>query len=243
MNAQATSHIPHSPSRTVRIKRLRDEHDRFPGILDDSVFQRLHENAFVIHNGDSRDLVAAYALWTIIDQDGRLYTREYMVDIYAASMPTSVILAGKDIILSPNGWIFPHEYSDARRAFDAQSINLLDSRLTQATKISLSIDAVIFADGETCGDNTKRLDQAIVARRNAAISLAAKARVRWRAESQQSLLKTCSSRAKTSLPKASGEAILAVIFPECRIGTHICAIFRVFHGLLRSTPPGVQTDS
>lgn len=176
MNAQATSHIPHSPSRTVRITRLRDEHERFPGILDDSVFQRLYENAFVIHNGDSRDLVAAYALLTIIDQEGRLYTHEYMVDIYAALMPTSVILAGKDIILSPNGWIFPHKYSDARRAFDAQSINLLDSRLTQATKISLSIDAVIFADGETCGDNTKRLDQAIVARRNAAISLAAKAR-------------------------------------------------------------------
>ena len=121
-------------------------------------------------------MVAAYALLTIIDQEGRLYTHEYMVDIYAALMPTSVILAGKDIILSPNGWIFPHKYSDARRAFDAQSINLLDSRLTQATKISLSIDAVIFADGETCGDNTKRLDQAIVARRNAAISLAAKAR-------------------------------------------------------------------
>jgi hypothetical protein len=176
MNAQATSHIPHSPSRTVRIKRLRDEHDRFPGILDDSVFKRLYENAFVIHNGDSRDLVAAYALWTIIDQDGRLYTHEYMVDIYAALMPTSVILAGKDIIVSPNGWIFPHEYSDARRAFDAQSINLLDSRLTQATKISLSIDAVIFGDGETCGVNTKRLDQAIVARRDAAISLAANAR-------------------------------------------------------------------
>ncbi len=176
MNAQATSHIPHSPSRTVRITRLRDEHDRFPGILDDSVFQRLHENAFVIHNGDSRDLVAAYALWTIIDQNGRLYTHEYMVDIYAALMPTSVILAGKDIIVSPNGWIFPHEYSDARRVFDAQSINHLDSRLTQATKISLSIDAVIFADGETCGVNTKGLDQAIVARRNAAISLAVKAR-------------------------------------------------------------------
>jgi hypothetical protein len=67
MNAQATSHIPHSPSRTVRITRFRDEHDRFLGILDDTVFQRLHENAFVIHNGDSRDLVAAYALWTIID--------------------------------------------------------------------------------------------------------------------------------------------------------------------------------
>jgi hypothetical protein len=176
MNAQVTSHIPHSPSRTVRITRLRDEHDRFPGILDDGVFQRLYENAFVIHNGDSRDLVAAYALWTIIDQSWRLYTHEYMVDIYGALMPTSVVLAGKDIIVSPNGWIFPHEYSDARRACDAQSINLLDSRLTQATKISLSIDAVIFADGETCGVNTKRLDQVIVARRNAAISLAAKAR-------------------------------------------------------------------
>jgi hypothetical protein len=71
---------------------------------------------------------------------------------------------------------FAREYSDARRAFDAESINLLDSRLTQATKILLSIDAVIFADGETYGVNTKRLDQAIVARRNAAISLAAKAR-------------------------------------------------------------------
>jgi hypothetical protein len=72
-------------------------------------------------------------------------------------MPTSVILSGKDIILSPNGWIFPHEYSDARRAFDAQSINHLDSRLTKATKISLSIDAVIFGDGETCGVNTRDL--------------------------------------------------------------------------------------
>jgi hypothetical protein len=176
MNAQATSHIPHSPSRTVRITRLPDEHDRFPGILDDSVFQRLHENAFVIHNGDSRDLVAAYALWTIIDQDGRLYTREYMVDIYAALMPTSVILAGKDIILSPNGWIFPPRVQrcaeGVRRAVD-QSFGFSPY---EATKISLSIDAVIFADGETCGDNTKRLDQAIVARRNAAISLAAKAR-------------------------------------------------------------------
>src|SRR5260221_9113852 len=176
MNAQATSHIPHSPSRTVRITRLRDEHDRFPGILDDYVFQRLYENAFVIHNGDSRDLVAAYALWAIVDRDGKLRTHGSMVDIYAAVMPTSVILSGKDIIISPNGWIFPQKDSDARRALDAQSINLLDSRLTQATKISLSIDAVIFADGETCGDNTKRLDQAIVARRNAAISLAAKAR-------------------------------------------------------------------
>jgi hypothetical protein len=31
---------------------------------------------------------------------------------------------------------------------------------TQATKISLSIDAVIFVDGETYGVNTRRLDQA-----------------------------------------------------------------------------------
>ena len=189
-------------------------------------------------------MVAAYALLTIIDQEGRLYTHEYMVDIYAALMPTSVILVGKDIILSPNGWIFPHEYSDARRACDAQSINLLDSRLTQATKISLSIDAVIFADGETCGVNTKRLDQAIVARRNAAISLAAKARdavARGEpAVSSEDLFEQSNDKSSEGFWR---EAILGVGFPQCRIGTHICAILRVFRGLLRSTPPGVQTDS
>ena len=172
MNAQATSHNPRSPCGTIRITRLRDEHDRFPGILDDDVFQRLYENAFVIHNGDSRDL-GQPMLFGHRRSDGKPRTHEYMADIYAALMPTSVILSGKDIIISPNGWIFPQEYSDARRALDAQSINNLNSLLTEATKISLSIDAVIFADGETCGDNTKRLDQAIVARRNAAISLAA----------------------------------------------------------------------
>jgi hypothetical protein len=36
---------------------------------------------------------------------------------------------------------------------------------------------------------------------------------------------------------------LAVSFPARRRGTHICAILRVFRGLLRSTPPGVQTNS
>jgi hypothetical protein len=102
MNAQATSHNPRSPCRTIRITRLRDEHDRFLGILDDDVFQRLYENAFVIHNGDSRDLVAAYAVWAIVDRDGRPRTHEYMADIYAALMPTSVILSGKDVIISPD---------------------------------------------------------------------------------------------------------------------------------------------
>ena len=100
MNAQATSHNPRSPCRTIRITRLRDEHDRFLGILDDDVFQRLYENAFVIHNGDSRDLAAAYAVWAIVDRDGRPRTHEYMADIYAALMPTSVILSGKDVIIS-----------------------------------------------------------------------------------------------------------------------------------------------
>ena len=242
MNTQATSNNPRSPCRTVRMTRLRDEHDRFPGILDDDVFQRLYENAFVIHNGDSRDLVAAYALWAIVDRDGKLRTHEYMVDIYGALMPTSVILSGKDIIISPNGWIFPQEYSDARRALDAQSINNLDSLLTQATKISLSIDAVIFADGETCGDNTKRLDQAIVARRNAAISLAAKVREavarREPALSSEDLFRHGNDKASEDFWRSQFAGQLSRM-PEKE------GLLRYLESLpppLRSTPAGVQTN-
>ncbi len=164
-----------------------------------------------------------------------------MVDIYPALMPTNVILDGKDIILSPNGWISPTSTSDVRRAFDAQAINHLDSRLMQATKVSLSIDAVIFADGETCGVNAKRLDQAIVARRNAAISLAAKARdavARGEpAVSSEDLFEQSKDKSSEVFWR---EAILVVSFPVLRRGTHICAILRVFRGLLRSTPPGYR---
>jgi hypothetical protein len=122
--------------------------------------------------------VAIYGVWTVINQDGTINTFEYLSDIYMALIPTLVIPSGKALIATPNGWIFPKHYSAAGAALEAQSSPYanLASRLTHAASVSLSIDALIFADGETCGANTKRLDQAIVARRDAAISLAANAR-------------------------------------------------------------------
>jgi hypothetical protein len=79
-------------------------------------------------------------------------------------------------IFSARLWVGGAEVALMYAAAAVSRTGLLLSSKTgrSASEISLSIDAVIFADGETCGDNTKRLDQAIVARRNAAISLAAK---------------------------------------------------------------------
>jgi hypothetical protein len=178
MNAHTTSPVPPVPSPSIRIARLQGEGEKFPGIFEGIALRPLQDNAFVIHNDDSRDVVAIYGVWTVMNQDGTINTFEYLSDIYMALIPTLVIPSGKTLIATPNGWIFPKHYSAAGAALEAQSSPYanLASRLTHAASISLSIDALIFADGETCGANTKRLDQAIVARRDAAISLAANAR-------------------------------------------------------------------
>jgi hypothetical protein len=192
VKAQVTSPIPHSPTSNVKITRLQQERDRFPGILDDNASKSQFESAFVVHNADLRDIVAIYAVWKVVDHNGQTHTSGFMSDIYAAVVPNTVIPSGKDAVISPSGWIFPQTYRKSTVADQTGSSGLttLDILLANATSVSLSIDAVIFADGETCGENTIGLDRAITSRRSAAISLSSKVRASmassedWRARAK-----------------------------------------------------------
>lgn len=173
--AQTKTAVPLTPSENIQIARLADNNTLFPNILTDGSSKAMYDNAFVISNHDKRDVAAIYAVWKITDQSGKTYTREYLSDVYIALVPTLVIPSGKALIITPNGWIFPQRYNASQALAEAQSPPYLrlESRLTLATNISLSVDAVTFTDGETCGANVKRLDKVLLSRRAAGTAIVA----------------------------------------------------------------------
>ena len=179
-NASSPAPLPPSPHPSIQIKRLSQERDRFPSILRADASQPLYENALVIHNDDKRDVVAMLAIWKITDATGQIHTIRLRSDIFMSVVPDSVLPSGQDLILSPLGWIHPRNYSQMEKAGispdNPADVQRMADLLRQATSVSLSIDSVIFSDGEVCGVNSARFDQLITARKNAAVGITSQVR-------------------------------------------------------------------
>lgn len=162
-----------SPHRNVSITRLADAQAVFPDIVKETISPLLPSNTIAIRNNDQRRIVGMVGVWKVTDSTGQTKTSTFASDIYLSLRENTVLPSGKSILLTPAGWINPDVYRKLREmGRDSESLwraQPLSEQLTGAREVTVSIDSVIFDDGELCGANTKRLDERIYARKRAAL--------------------------------------------------------------------------
>jgi hypothetical protein len=174
MHAQVVSAMPPSPHKNIRVNRLNSEPNAYPDIFQHSDLASLSNNAFVIHNDDSRNVIGICAVWLITDDSNKVSTRPMMIDIFLNTIKSTVITPGGSMIISPAGWQVPACTSSVTgQAFLKTTPGLIRSadQLAHATQVALTIDSVIFEDGEIWGPNMQQIDKQIVGRKAAAVDV------------------------------------------------------------------------
>jgi hypothetical protein len=175
--SQPTITIPQSPYSTIRITNLPSEVQASQTPFSDTRLTSLYNSSIVIHNDDRREVTGICMIWTITDASGKSTTAIIEQDGYEFGRATTVIQPGSVIAASPIGWV--------QVGGDSKVLAMLgrDPHLLQASamvagaaRISASIDAVIFEDGDIWGPNASSYDEDIVARKNAAVYLSRMAR-------------------------------------------------------------------
>jgi hypothetical protein len=179
-NAQISADLPPSPHPNIRIVRLSQEHVIFPTILQSAVSAPIYNTSFVIHNDDKRNIVAIFAEWTIKDASGNVSKTILLSDIFTSTLKNSVIPPGKALIITPKGWINPSVYTKIQSTGANPEAKYASGpaadRILHAAAISLSIDSMVFDDGQISGINSNRIDQIIIARKTAAESISKQVR-------------------------------------------------------------------
>ncbi len=173
MTALTQTPLPVSPHRDLSITRLNDEQALFSDILQGASSRLLRANTVVIRNNDQRKIIGMVGIWKITDSSGRISTSILSSDIFFSLRPNTVLPSGQSILLAPSGWINPETYRKIRAmGQDPEAMGrapVVASRLAQVSAVKVSVDSVIFEDGELCGENTMHLDQEIHARKRAAL--------------------------------------------------------------------------
>lgn len=152
--AQMTVPIPVSPHPNVHIKRG-------------------SEDTFFVSNEDPRDIIGICALWTIVDQSGESTTATQMADRFQSRLNSSIIPANGKLILGPQGLM---AVTPAMSSMGNGAGTGMADRIKQAQSVTVSIDAIIFQDGELWGPNLHRTDDEIVQRKLAATDISQVAR-------------------------------------------------------------------
>jgi hypothetical protein len=106
-----------------------------------------------------------------VDQSGKSSTITLKSDRFLDTLDHSVVPAKGQLILAPNGWLPTTDISPqatSKRPDDGLAARAMADRVRQAKEVTLTIDAIIFQDGEIWGANVAHFDDEIRQRKLAA---------------------------------------------------------------------------
>ncbi|RSL18651.1 hypothetical protein EDE15_4243 [Edaphobacter aggregans] len=173
MNAQVSAAMPSSPHKNILIVPLKQEAASYPNGIQGNQIPVLYNNTFVIHNNDSRNVIGLFVVWHITDSAGIVSTRKMMMDTFLNTTKSTIIAPTGTMIISPAGSQLAGALtpSVSQTPGPTPGLSHLEERFEHASQISLTIDSVMFEDGEIWGPNTEQIDKQIVARKAAAVAL------------------------------------------------------------------------
>ena len=117
----------------------------------------LRQYAYVLQNHSDKQVIALHVLWTITEPDGSRHVRHDVTDnLLSQSYP---VLKGKAALVMVPGLHAPLETSGSK--LQGSSESGLRSVQTAAS-VTMSIDAIIYEDGEIAGPNTQHYDEELL---------------------------------------------------------------------------------
>jgi hypothetical protein len=174
--------LPSSPAPSVQITSdLTSWEQHFSGSA--AVLKPL---SFVVTNNSDRPIMAIVTIWNVTDSRGKTRSLKLASDSYLLAELLPVLAAHGSALVLPFQVITD---SDPRVGSDLKLERTI-ADFSDAVAVDVSLDSVIFQDGEVVGPNTSRMDENIRDRTQAATELVALlAQVKNRGESVPAFLR------------------------------------------------------
>jgi hypothetical protein len=145
--------------------------------LDAGLVQKFHPNAFLLTNESEKAIVALMTHWTFTDAQGFPRDGQINIDSFLNPRSSPVLLPHARMIVGPGAFLLE---SLAAAPHVGPTLEEMDGRrlreIIGASNIKVTIDLVIFDDGEIAGPNEMRYDVQIQNRKLAAGQLAKQVR-------------------------------------------------------------------
>jgi hypothetical protein len=136
-----------------------------------SVVAQFHPSTFLLTDQDQsgRAIVALAVQWVYTDQSGRQGQDSLRSDKYLRQTPNVLLSPRASLLVAPEVFL---QKTLAQVPHIGTTLQALDGRgaswAATASKITITVDCVIFEDGEVVGPNNSQLDLEIQSRRIAA---------------------------------------------------------------------------
>jgi hypothetical protein len=144
--------------------------------LDAALVQKFHPDAFILTNQSDKAIVALMTHWTFTDAQG--FPRDGQINMDSFLQPRSpVLLPPHERLIVAPGAFLPEAL--ATKPHMGATLEDMDGRrghVIGASNIHVTIDLVIFEDGEMAGANETHYDLQIQNRKIAATQLAKQVR-------------------------------------------------------------------
>ena len=166
--------MPVSPSSLVTVSAATP--DKLPG-LDPEIVRKFHPNTFLLTNESNKNMMGLMIRWTYTDAQRFARVHNMHTDGFDRANPVVLLTPHATLIVAPNTFL-PVAYATLPHIGPtlADLNSQLAGDMVGATNIQVSIDLIIWQDGEIVGPNQTHFDEELHNRKLAAATLASQIR-------------------------------------------------------------------
>lgn len=127
---------------------------------------------FWLENHSDHSITGIAATWNVTGQDGKIRKMQFTVDSYLDKSARPIVISHSRLLIAPKMWVPESMLPDyAQKKYFTQfllpRIRQTISEMSKAKAVSVSIDAVVFSDGQMVGPNQTKFDMDLLGRKSA----------------------------------------------------------------------------
>ena len=168
--AQGEPHVQMASSPTPNVVISRFDNAQFPAFEKFLSSEKvpLQRASFVLTNNSDKAIVGIDVEWLTTDKGGRQRHYSFRSDRYLSPGPGTVALAHDRLLVAPGIFIPESLLASGAGYVRGDFSKGLEGEFAAAAEITVSLDCLIFEDGEVTGPNLKRFTDELQMRRFAA---------------------------------------------------------------------------
>jgi hypothetical protein len=141
-----------------------------------TVAPQLPLGTFLLVNKKAKPIMAVTVEWKYVEDSGKVVSRSYFCDGYLRVPSAPVIDSGASGLITPEGCtpeeLFPRLVSGGLIAPPFERDKAFAAQASSITNVSITVDAVIYSDGEVAGPDKRQYANEIAMRDRAMRSVA-----------------------------------------------------------------------
>jgi hypothetical protein len=141
-----------------------------------TVASQLPLGTFLLVNKKTKPIMAATVEWKYVDDGGKVVSRSYVCDGYLRLPSAPVVDSGASALFTPQGCtreeLFPRLVSGGLIGPPFERDKAFAAKASSITNVSITVDAVIYGDGEVAGPDKRQYENEIAMRDRAMRSVA-----------------------------------------------------------------------